>query len=154
MNFSEFVFQQIQKYHTKPSDILTLIFGITAAFIAIAALILAISKKNILFIDISSIILILLLSAIIFIYLKIPKSNTRIQEIEHEIILNQNMIDAKSPPHKERILILIEATLTKKKPTDETLAKMSADEKFQELISMLKPKKPDSSPNKDALGNC
>lgn len=143
MNFSEYVFQQIQKYHTKPSDILTLIFGITAAFIAIAALILAISKKNILFVDISSVILILLLSAIIFIYLKIPKFNTKIQQIEHAIILNQNMIDAKSSQLKETILVLIEAVLTKKKPTDETLAKLSTDEKFQKLLDILNSKMPD-----------
>ncbi len=43
MNFSECLFQQIQKYHTKPSDILVLIFTLV---IALATLVLITHDLN------------------------------------------------------------------------------------------------------------
>lgn len=153
MNFSEYLFQQMQKYHTKPSDTLILIFSSIVALATLVLIGLTISEKNqpnLLILSANIIILIVLLIIIIYIYFRIPKTNDRIQQIEHAIIINQNMIDNFSIDRKERILLLIEEVLTKTQSSKETEG-LSRDDKFNELMNYLKTKP--SAPSKDPLSN-
>lgn len=148
MNFSEYVFQQIQKYHTKPSDILILVFS---AIVAFATLYLierdtsSNAQPNLLIPILEYGILGAIIFIITYVGVQIPKTNNRIHRVERAIILNQNVIDELTPPTKEEILKLVKETLNSKKGFLEKITP-----KFDKLMGILDPQSV-SSNNKDKM---
>jgi hypothetical protein len=148
MNFSEYAFQQIQKYHTKSSDILILIFSGIVALATLVLIILNISEKmgsNVLLPSANIIILGALLFIITYVGVQIPKTNNRIHQVECVIVLNQNVIDGVTPQTKKEILELIKETLNSKKGFFPDTAS-----KFDKLMEILDPKDQPSH-NKDEM---
>lgn len=156
MNFADCIFQQVQKYHTKPSDILILIFS---GIVALATLVIIgqneygvilnehdKTQPNLIISYANIIILIALIFVIFYVGRVIPKTNDRINLVEHAIIQNHTMIDSFTRERRETILTLIKEILHSKSslfPQTEI--------KFDELMGLLNPKT--LSHTKDALGN-
>ena len=135
MNFSEILLQHMQKYYTKSTDLVTLLFAIISGFIAISAVELTLTEKisdPTLRIVGSIFTPVALLITIIYVSIVGPKNNDKVFQIEHAIILNQTLIDAYTEQKKKIVLELIQITFTKK----------NTDDKFKELIGILNSKMP------------
>lgn len=135
MDFSEVLLQYVQKYYTKPHEIINLIFAIIAGLAALSATIITLSDKmsdglsHILAITFTPV---MLLGIVLYIGRNSPKENKKVLEVEHAIILNHDIIDGFNPLKRKRVFELINPSFTEK----------NTDDKFKELMDMLNSRTP------------
>jgi len=115
MDFSELLLGHIQKFYIKNNDFVSMIFAITAGFVAMGALAISLSTINTTIKGAATIaILIILLLTLKMTTKRGTKDNIKVIQIEKTIIANHDKISLFNNGKRHEVLNLIETIFSKK----------------------------------------